>query len=76
LPRRDQASAAPSGKPVADLLVSAACDIPTNVGPKLAPSAAANFITAYEGATETLVKSGWVTQTQATDLDNLADQVT
>jgi hypothetical protein len=54
------------------LLVNAACSLLTTVGPKLKPADKAQFIAAYKDAAQTLVKPGWLTQSQAATLKGLA----
>jgi len=62
----------PVGKKVTDALVTTACQILTNIGPKLKPADKARFIDAYQRAVQALVPSGWLTQPQADLLRSLA----
>jgi hypothetical protein len=59
-------------KKVVDLLVSGACNVLTNIGPKVKPAQKTQFITAYKQAVQALVQPGWLTQSQADSLKNLA----
>jgi len=65
----------PAARKVTDALVTAACQVLTNVGPKLRPADKAKFIAAYQQAVEALVPAGWLTQAQADVLKRLAGQL-
>ena len=51
-----------------DVLVSTACNVLTNIGPKAKPAQKTQFIAAYEQAVQALVQPGWLTQNQAATL--------
>ncbi len=65
----------PAARKVTDALVTAACQILTNVGPKLRPADKAKFIAAYQQAVQAIVPAGWLTQAQADLLKRLAGQL-
>ena len=55
-----------------DVLVSTACNVLTNIGPKVKPAQKTQFIAAYEQAVQVLVQPGWLTQSQAATLRSFA----
>jgi hypothetical protein len=65
----------PAAQKVTDVLVTAACQILTNIGPRLKPADKTKFVHSYQQAVQALVPAGWLTQTQAGTLGLLAGQL-
>jgi hypothetical protein len=59
-------------KAVANVLVSGACKLLTEVGPRLRPAKKAQFIRLYDQDVHALAKAGWLTEAQAATLADLA----
>ena len=66
-------SLSPAQKKVVDALAKALCTILDQIVPKLSPAQKQMLIRAYKAGVQALVPPGWLTQTQATTLSNLAD---
>ena len=65
----------PAAQRVTDALVTVACQILTNIGPRLKPADKTKFVRSYQQAVQALVPAGWLTQTQAGTLGLLAGQL-
>jgi len=65
----------PAAQKATDLLVTAACQILTNIGPTLKPAAKTKLIAAYQAGVGTLAANGWITRAQAELLAFLASQL-
>ena len=63
----------PGQKKVVDALAKALCNGLDQIAPKLSPAQKQVLIRAYKAGVQALVPPGWLTQTQATILGNLAD---
>ena len=63
----------PVQQKVVDALVTAACTFLTQIGPNLLPSQKQAFIRDYDNSVQALVKKGWLTQTQSSTLQSLAN---
>jgi hypothetical protein len=63
----------PAQKKAVDALAKALCNIVDQIVPKLSPAQKQVLIRAYKAGVQALVPPGWLTQTQATSLGNLAD---
>ncbi len=62
-------------KLLVNVLVTVTSNVLTNIGPLVAPAQKEKFISAYQTDVQALVTPGWLTQTQATNLENLASQL-
>ena len=53
--------------------MTAACTFLTQIGPNVLPKQKQAFIQAYDNSVQALVKKGWLTQTQSSTLQSLAN---
>ncbi len=63
----------PVQQKVVDALVTAACTFLTQIGPNVLPEQKQAFIQAYDNSVQALVKKGWLTQSQSSTLQSLAN---
>jgi hypothetical protein len=65
----------PANKPAVDAAASRLCSVLASIAPQLSDTQKRNLVAAYKALLPPLVRSGWLTGLQATDLSAKADRL-